>query len=65
MEETGRGREEPMKAFISYFELMDKHVTEVNSGHLAYTLTRDNDLFSWTVYTLKNQNRGTKNGSLS
>lgn len=65
MEETGRGREEPMKAFISNFELMDKHVTEVNSGHLAHTLTRDNDLFSWTVYTLKNQNRGTKNGSLS
>lgn len=36
MEEKDEGREELLKAFISNFELMDKHVTEVNSGNLTY-----------------------------
>lgn len=43
MEETGRGREEPMKAFISNFELMDKHVTEEQWPSRTHTHTHSQE----------------------
>lgn len=51
-------REGEKKKYIT-FKPTDKHVTKVSSGHLKCThthrlrlSTQDNDLFSWTVYTL-------------